>query len=529
MPPLQAFHHQSSLSASPGAPAPQPRSTRLWLLLILFSFLGIGLVDLDGPFVSAHNERQNQTYGVAAYIFRTGWTGVVTPRVPFSLPQHPDQPFTAARLEVPFHGILGWPLAAFTEHHRAVVRLISLLFGAASIVLVHTLLKQVASPLASIAGTATWASAPLLLHFGQIPTPDVLTTCGMLLAFLLASRGALTGSSGAFLFAILAKPSTMIFGLPILTSLLVAQQCRSFRKAIWLALRWGLPALLGLSLWLSLDLLGPDTPWTILAQLRSRHDGSFLQPFYYINLLAGVGPFGLGVAGIVSLAISLRDRQSAGSPWVVAAAATACLVYLCTVVRQITEPQYLLPVVAWLILLSGRGWDRLVHLWSSSTWGKAGSIVIVALHLVVTTILTADLKASRVPDFAELQAIRQHLPASARVGVFYLHYGASPSIWLERNVLAVGRQPLPVETELAELNLHGFTHFVILDLYQSGGGKLANLAKWLTHRSTGPNAAFERPTSHFTAADNQVRTYCDQHFTLIQKAPHTLLYALPKP
>ena len=77
--------------------------------LIQCCFLAIAIIQLDAPFLSAHNERQNQTYDVARHIFQEGWSAVLTPKASFSLPGYEARPFTIIRQEFPFHGLIRVP------------------------------------------------------------------------------------------------------------------------------------------------------------------------------------------------------------------------------------------------------------------------------------------------------------------------------------------------------------------------------------------------------------------------------------
>src|SRR5690348_4396889 len=98
-----------------------------WKLVVLLQalFLAVALFQIDGPFLSAHNERQNQTYDVARNIFHRGWRAVLAPQASFSVPGYERQSFTSLQLEFPFHGLLGWPISKLTTHERAIVRIIS--------------------------------------------------------------------------------------------------------------------------------------------------------------------------------------------------------------------------------------------------------------------------------------------------------------------------------------------------------------------------------------------------------------------
>src|SRR5436305_13466653 len=110
------------------AQTPSPSSERIacrFVLLLQIGFLLMGLLRLSQPFVSAHFERQNQTYDIARHVFHDGWRAILLPKTSFSLPDNLAQPFTSVHLELPFHGLLGWPFFTLFGHARAVVVLVS--------------------------------------------------------------------------------------------------------------------------------------------------------------------------------------------------------------------------------------------------------------------------------------------------------------------------------------------------------------------------------------------------------------------
>ena len=159
----------------------------IWILQLIFILTA--LPHLDEPFLSVHFERQNQTYDLAEHIFHDGWSAVLFPKASFSVRGYATQPFTIVRFEIPFHGILGWPIAALTGHDRAAVRIVSLFFAVLSISLVFLLLRRWVKPGPAVIGTILWATAPIVLHFGQVPMPDILSVAGLLAAFYFAIRG----------------------------------------------------------------------------------------------------------------------------------------------------------------------------------------------------------------------------------------------------------------------------------------------------------------------------------------------------
>ena len=214
------------------------RKARWMVRGIQLFFLIIAAFQMRGPFLTAHNERQNQTFDIAQHVFHEGWSAILTPKASFSLPGYEARPFTVIRQEFPFYGLLGWPLVKCLRNEEFVVRLISIVFALLSIELVYLILQRFLAPAMAAIGAALWGLSPLVLQFGQVPMPDILCTTGMLGAFWFALNSNLPASSTCFLFAILAKVSVIFFGLPILTALLVAKNCRTTGDGFRIAMCW---------------------------------------------------------------------------------------------------------------------------------------------------------------------------------------------------------------------------------------------------------------------------------------------------
>jgi len=224
------FADTPTLNWNPEPGSGTPGSFRLsraeWIRIGVLQvfFLVTALFGLNGPFVSTDSQRQNYTFDVARHVFHEGLGAVITPKASFSQLTNPDDlrsslpvptpRYTICHLEVPFFGLIGWPAAnVFKNHEHAVVRLIAVMFSLLSILFLYLVLRYWLDPEPAFFGMAIWTTAPLILHFGQVPMPDILTTTGMITAFFFALHGRLGLSSGAFLFAILAKMSTLPLGI----------------------------------------------------------------------------------------------------------------------------------------------------------------------------------------------------------------------------------------------------------------------------------------------------------------------------
>ena len=269
-------------------------------------FLLIAAPQLNGPFLSYHNERQNQTFDTARHVFREGWSAVFTPKTSFSIRGYEAKPFTVARIEVPFHGLLAWPLVKVFGHEAAAVRMVSIIFALLSIYFFYVISRHWLSSGVAAAGTALWTFSPMLLHFGQVPMPDVLCTAGILASFWFALKNNLPASSASFLFAILAKVSVAVFGLPVLVALLGTRNARTVREFLRISLCWGGVPLAGLVSWTSLEFLDPNTPWTVAKTLTNR-GGMYmmLSGELYSTLFACLIPYGLGALGSLAFLVGV--------------------------------------------------------------------------------------------------------------------------------------------------------------------------------------------------------------------------------
>ncbi len=499
--------------------------------LVQVLFLIIVLFDCDAPFLSAHNERQNQSFDMARHVFRDGWSSVLTPKVSYVFEGYENLRYTAVLQEFPFHGLIGWPLVRVTSHERAVTRLISTAFSLLAIQFLYWILRYWLPPAASAMGTAVWAIAPLVLHFGQTPMPDILCTTGILAAFWYALQGKLPASSGCFLFAILAKVSVIVFGLPILVALLIQRQCRSPRDFLRLAICWGWLPLLGIVFWTAaLYHFAPPTRMTVTQIMAERGNWkNLVSPSFYGWLLGCLFPFGIGVLGFVGLLFAARKQKLKMDGRIKWAIIISNAVFFLCVIRKMREPQYMLTVLPWAVIAATFGFNYLIgQPRAGRVWRIALGAVLI-LHLLVTVAFTVDLKASRVPSFADIERAAQLLPTDARVIILYRFYGASPAVWLDRNVLAIGvMQSLE---SCAHLRQAGFAHLLVLDIdtwhnAKSADGPLALATRMFQALRKAP------PTNtanlgNYTNPAGPFRQYCDQHFSPLFVSPHVVLYSIP--
>lgn len=515
----------------------EPGSRVIWIVwAIQFVFLIISLAGVDGPFVSVHFERQNQTYDIARHIFQTGWPGILTPEASFSSAGYTALPFTVARLEFPFYGLFGWPFAAAFGHEHAVVRLIAVAFSLLSISLVFHILGHWLEPLSAVAGTFLWAFSPLVLHFGQVPMPDILCTAGLMLAFFLALRGQLWASSAAFAFAILAKESIIPFGLPVLTALLLAKKVHSVRSGVRLAVLWCAVPAVSLCCWLSLDFFGPRTPWTVLQTATDNTRGrlgDLLVSRFYVESAACIVPFGVGLLGMLALYFALTDGKGRMQRSLKLSIVFAAAFYWVVVVRKILEPQYFLPLVFWLVVAGSFGFAALWQRMGASRVARLGLFFLLMAHVAVAWRFTSDLKASRVPDYPAIETAARLIAPGARVAVVGRAYGAAPAVWLNRNVETVSDYPNDLAKDLPYLESMNFRYLLILDLESRHSRKLlqgtsaSDLMRSLKFVITGDEAADADSRTHFCDPGSAIRQFCDGHLTRIYDNPDVVLYRLP--
>jgi hypothetical protein len=509
------------------------RRARLFVRCLQLVFCLIAAVQFDSPFLSVHNERQNQTYDIARHIFHDGWSAVLAPKASFSYPGYEERAFTIIRQEFPFHGLFGWPLVKLFGHERAVVRLVSIAFALLSIEFLFLILKTWLAPASAAAGAALWALSPLVLQFGQVPMPDILATTGMLGAFWFALKPNLPASSGWFLFAVLAKINVIFFGLPILTALLLARNCRSAGELTKIVLLWGAAPLIGLLAWTSLEVFGSETPWTVLKMINSQRGGmSVLLALHFYVFLAGcLLPYGIGLAGIGGLVITVfkrpyrKIRMGIALPLLVAG-----VLYVLAVLAKIQEPQYILPLLAWLAAAAAFGLDCIIGkpLQLVARIALAGA---AGLHLLMVLVFSCNLKSSRVPDFPSIEMAARLIPPNSRVIVAYHHYGASPAIWLNQNVFAVPFATNNLEAHLPVLRQTGFAYILIMDLkaFQFSNAGRSGLRQDSFHANAEKPPGRDEGITDFANPESPFRRLCDGRFDRIFSSKYAVLYSLNSP
>jgi hypothetical protein len=491
-------------------------------------FFLIALIHLNGPFISSHYVRQNHTFDIAQHVYHEGWSAVVTPKFGFSTMDNPSQPYTVVHLEVPFHGLFGWPAAVvFKQYERAIARLVSIVFSLLSIRWAYGVLRHWLESFPSLVGTALWATAPLILHFGQVPMPDILATTGMIAAFAYALRGNLIASSAWFLFMLLAKMTVMIYGLPILTALLLARGCRSIRPLVSTALAWGIVPLLGLATWIALSRHDPPGSWVIVGGVQAG-DRSMLHLRDLFNLKFLRFPvvclflFGGGILGGLGLLAAPWNSAARMHPWLKGAIALSIISNYGLERIAWEEPQYSLPVLFWVIVAASFGVRPLLDKLGRTLAGRSALGLATALHVIIATVSVVFLKAPRVTNLGDMEAASRLIPTEARVLVWACVPPACPSVWLAHNTIGFDKcgypTPWPPDDFLRtvhDLQPLGFTYLVVFDLQER------HSVYWNRSLLHVPyETDFADPASPF-------RAWCDARFHKLFDGNRVALYWLP--
>ena len=514
-------------------PAPTFREWRPVAALQALFFI-TALIGLNGPLDSMHYLRQCQTFDVARHVFRDGWSAVFTPRASFTEFSVPDDTFsplvlpaprfTIIHLEVPFHGLFAWPAALlFPGQELVIVRLVSVVFALLSISLVYLVLRHWLDAAPALGGTALWTTAPLFIHCGQVPMPDVLAITGLLLAFLLALRGSIGGSSSAFLFTILAKLSLIVYGLPVLAALLIARECRSIGQFVKISLLWGLGPLLGITGWLSLSRHDPYGSWVVFGGFAPGPYGppglaDWLDPKFYLNPLLYVFVFGGGIMGIVGLLFALGKTAARLNPVLKGSIILALLANYGLEKVVWFEPQYALPVIFWLVLAASFGFSRLLEIVRENRSWRIPLACLLVLHLALVCVTTNFLRSSRVPNVRDVEAAAQLTPPDARVVVYAKLPAGIPSAWMDRNTLKVAPFETYSDSGMDKLNQRlqgfrqaGFNYLIVFDVQGPHRGNPLRATDY---------------DGDLTSASSPFRRYFDQKYQKLFEANNVVLYSL---
>lgn len=485
-----------------------PKS-RGMLILFCLLFIGIGLLQLAEPrFRSASHERQNQTVSMElSAADGAGFAGFWrSPRLPFSMADAPAQRFTVFRFEFPFHAALAYALRFLNWRGSSVYIVLSLLFSILSALLLSaTLSRWGIDRTASATAAGLWLFSPLVLHYGQIPMPDILATlfwAGAIYALFI--RNSLSYSSLLFALALIAKPNIGPFGLPFAFYFIS-------RRSPFRLLVWGLLPSLFLILWnlgLRWDLPGSQNIFTMRASGQIGADAGDLRTLnFYVRVFLYPTLFGVGFMGLAALGVAQRKWRISRDVrnFLLGSMLAMLFCYLKFTRFMWREPQYTLPFLYAMTLMVGLAlpfaFKKIQH---SLKWRWIFGCALLAQG-VVSTQLTLDLKASRAPAEAELLAARQFLTEADRVLTLSPSYGASPALWLGKNTLEYFPIRGAAPASLGEFQRLGFTHFVVLD-YTLRSGLFSSARSWTNVASQDPGL-IKLLEPHLAYAGEHVRVF----------------------
>jgi hypothetical protein len=442
----------------------------LFMILILCTVnLFVYILSIDSLYVSAQHERQSQTSGIALNIVKKGIASFWQPQVDFPMGRKslenlnneiPD--ITIVRYEVPFHGILNWPISLLVGWKSWTPSLIS--FGASliTIFLSWGFFSKFFESRSSFFGILILSTSPLFLHFGQVPMPDILSLMFLTCSLFFAAPSNLKGqdnynpssypnrkvkslllSASFFALGILAKQSLAPFLLS--PALLLSSKEKTGRRIVTIFI-YSIVAILPLLIWAGLSVFdNPLYSTNFIEMAKDPSHKGFPQDLFTINFylrsFAYISIFGVGFLGILlalySLLALLKNRKY---DFLLGAILGCLYLYINTPRLMWREPQYSLVVVFWLSFLASAGFQLLLN--KLGSFGgfsrkilKYSLLLLFVVQLFTVTAGTLDLKASRIPNASELVEAGKLLPPEAKVIQISPSYGATPTFLLNRKTI----------------------------------------------------------------------------------------------
>jgi hypothetical protein len=503
-----------------------------------FVFCLVGLYQIDGPYTDAFHERQNQVAEVSRNIYQAGLRSSWQPRARFGNPDNPGLGYTVLRLEYPFHGISSGLLYHVFGESPWVGRAVSIVLSLLAFWFALRVYAALAGDRAATIGLVLFALAPLTLHCGQVPMPDIVCTLGMIgsMALAISDRAcgdrprAVVASALLFMVALLGKPSIAPYALPIFVSLISFDHGIGWnlkRLSLWLAIAFALPIV-----WASLSVFDPVGTLTSLKMAgdptHKRNIKDLMSIYFYIRIVSYIVFFGVGPLGVLLAALGVRSALRDGRVLLTGAVGFSVAFVYCTIARLMwREPQYTLPVLFWIGLYASLGARSLLS--GEAGWLRRPLLLVPLIVLQVGGMIlaTLDLKADRYPHYGELVAIQRVLPPGAKVVQISDSYGATPTYALSRTTIQFGgaaprisfspaqsvggptstQDPLP---ELRSLHCLGYDYLIFID-YTFRGRLFGNDRRWVQGRTLQPD----------------LHRLAEQHFDKIFESPHATLYKLP--
>ena len=447
------------------------RGKKWFFLILVLSILNffIYIFSIDSLYVSAQHERQSQTSGIALNIVKKGIISFWQPEVDFPMNRRYTENFntqiidtTIIRYEVPFHGILNWPISILVGWKSWTPSLISFISSVVTIFLCWSFFSRFFEPKIAFFGVLILSTSPLFLHFGQVPMPDILSLMFLVASVLFATPYTFNHQSNAdsssrsswkikslllsasfFAMGILAKQSIAPFLLS--PAMLLSSQERGRRRILTVIL-YSVIAILPLLIWASLSVFdNPLYSTNFIEMAKDPNHKGFPQDLFtlnfYLRSFIYISIFGVGFLGVVLALYSLPSLFRNKKYDFFLGAVLGCLyLYISTPRLMWREPQYSLIVVFWLSFLASAGLQvlsRKSEYFSgfSKKIFRYSLLLLFIIQLFTVTAGTLDLKASRIPNAPELVEAGKLLPPEAKVIQVSPSYGATPTFLLNRKTI----------------------------------------------------------------------------------------------
>lgn len=446
------------------------QSSSLIPFLFYFVFFLIGLININSPFVNAQHERQNQTVSIAQNVAKFGLTGIFFPRADFSNPVSPESKYTVIHWEFPFLGVFYLPFAFIGIQEFWIFRIIMILI---SIIAGHcafkTFLFLTDNKAFSEILLSLFLFSPFVLHFGQVPMPDMITTCFLVISFYSALKFQqkqnnfyLFQASLFFGLSLIAKASIIPFGLPILGMFWSKNKLMS--KNIQISFLWGLLPSLFLISWALLSLESPEGSWNLLQARKDQLDIvlDLLSFNYYFRIICYISLFGIGFVGLFftfkGIKAILESNKSAALLFNILISMVFTYIVLHT--KMWREPQYSVPILFWLLILASFSITSFEIIWRKN---RKYIITGMLVQLIISGYLTIDLKADRMPHIEQLEKVSKEIPVDARVLQLSRSYGGTICLYLKQHNLAKIEDAADPGQFLSEYKKYGYQYLLFFD------------------------------------------------------------------
>jgi len=466
------------------------------LLLAIALFAASLLFSSKTTYRNAQHERQTQVLAISRNIYfdglSTAWqpiTDSVWNVSKLSSIAEASGP-TIIRLEFPFHGVFGNLLATFTGWHNWIPILVSAVASILLFISSWLFYRQFLGYRESCISLFILSTSPMVLHFGQVPMPDILSLLGFSLSLYFSSLASyrrtisipaigirnqwlyLVASSLSFGFALLAKASIILFLLPVL--FIVAGSFQNRMKVIISLITFLAIAFIPLMLWQLLSVFDPQNSYSLIDMFtidRNTQAGGLLRTItsagFVMRTFAYLSFFGVGVIGVIlSIAAAISSFSGRSNRVYLVFIASILLSYLAIPNLMQREPQYTLPVIFGLAFLSGEGFACLkfkLQGLKSQGFFYFIAIILLTVQLTVSSLAFKDLKADRVPSAEELARIGKLLGKDEKIIIISASYGPTPTFFLDRMSTILIHKPGMKSYDISEYSKAGFGYILFWD------------------------------------------------------------------